>query len=54
MMCELLMIAVKTKPNKNDAKHNIINPPALGINQFLQFSKNRLQPWTCYFSGRIN
>jgi hypothetical protein len=36
------------------AQHNIINPPTFGINTFLQFPKNRLQPNKCYISGRIN
>jgi len=35
------------------AKHKINKPPTLESNISLQFSKNHLQPWIAYFSGRI-
>lgn len=40
--------------DKYYAQHKVIKPPTHRSNKFFQISENNLQPWICYFSGRIN
>jgi hypothetical protein len=47
-------MAAKRRKKHKYAQHKVIKPPALGSYMMLQFVKNNLQPWKCYFSGWIN
>ena len=39
---------------KQNAQHKVINPPGFRSINFIQFSKNNLQPEMGYFTRRIN